>query len=51
MTKVTVSDDISFSVFSLVLEFLYTGKIQLGNSTCTGGGVKWRDGEGGAEKG
>ena len=50
MTKITISDDISFNVFSLVLEFLYTGKIQLGNHTM-GGGVEWRDGEGGGREG
>ena len=29
VTKITVSDDISFSVFSLVLQFLYTGRSQV----------------------
>ena len=44
MTKITVSDDISFNVFSLVLEFLYTGKIQLGKVPYYGGRwVKWEE--------
>ena len=36
ITKITVSDDISFSVFSLVLEFLYTGKIYGGDTRLYG---------------